>query len=153
MRNKSFINSNTWIISFLYLLFLAAPVWAFDSPDMPKDLERLRDSGQIRVAVLELGAPPFVIIEGGKLSGADVDMARDIASNIGVKAVFVKIAGGYDKLIQVVAENKADIGVCELSKTIKRSQAVFFSRPYMVSGFTLLVNRLSAARMLINGNS
>lgn len=122
--------------------------WAgFVSPELPDDLARLREAGPLRIAVLEQETPPFVFTRDGQLVGADVDLARDFAESLDLKATFVKISGGYDDLIQAVAANEADIGLSELSKTMHRAQGVFFSRPYLVSGFTLLANRLSLARM------
>ena len=74
----------SWLLLFFCLALGAAPGWTFHSPDMPKDLERLRENCRLRVSILALHPPPFVFEENGKLVGADVDIARDMAAKIGV---------------------------------------------------------------------
>ena len=121
----------------------------FESPDMPTDLARIKEQGVLRVAVLEKMSPPFVLERNGVLTGYDIDICRDMAAQLGVDVRFVRVSGNYDEIIRTVAEGRADIGMCETSKSPRRSQAVFFSHIYFVSGSKLVINRLSLAHLEI----
>lgn len=120
----------------------ASPSWSLSA-----DLERLRARGVLRVAIVDMDIAPFVFRMNGELRGADVDLARGFAQSIGLEAVFVTAGNTYSQVVRAVAEGRADIGISELSKTMERAQAVLFSRPYFISGITLVVNRLSEARL------
>lgn len=126
----------------LAILALTGQAWS-----MSGDLERLRSSGVLRVAVIDMDIPPFVFSVNGELRGADVDLARGFAQSIGLEVEFVPAGDNYAQVIQAVAQGRADIGISELSKTMERAQQVVFSRPYLVSGLILFVNRLSEARL------
>ncbi len=131
------------IIGICLAIFATAPqAWS-----MSGDLERLRAAGVLRVAIIDMDIPPFVFRVNSELRGADVDLARGFAQSIGLEAVFVPSGDNYTQVIQAVAEGRADIGISELSKTMERAQSVLFSRPYLVSGLILFVNRLSEARV------
>jgi proton glutamate symport protein len=138
------VSSRCFITAMLLLaIFAAAPqAWS-----MSVDLERLRAAGVLRVATIDMDIPPFVFRVNGELYGADADLARGFAESIGLEAVFVPSGDNYTQVIQAVAEGRADIGISELSKTMERAQSVLFSRPYLVSGLILFVNRLSEARV------
>ncbi|WP_146164878.1 ABC transporter substrate-binding protein, partial [Desulfonatronum sp. SC1] len=129
------------------MLLLASIATATPSWSMPADLERLRTQRTLRVAVVDMDIAPFVFRMNGELRGADVDLARGFAQSIGLEAVFVPVGDTYSQVVRAVAEGHADIGISELSKTMERAQTVLFSRPYFISGITLVVNRLSEARL------
>ncbi|WP_161788449.1 cation:dicarboxylate symporter family transporter [Desulfonatronum thiodismutans] len=133
---------------FITVMFLLASIaTASPSWSLSADLERLRARGTLRVAVVDMDIAPFVFRENGELRGADVDLARGFAQSIGLEAVFVPAGDTYSQVVRAVAEGRADIGISELSKTMERAQTVLFSRPYFISGITLVVNRLSEARL------
>ncbi len=89
---------------------------------------------------------PFVFEKNGTLTGYDVDICRGMAASLGIEPVFVKIKGSFDDVIRAVAAGDVDIGMCELSKTAKRSQTVYYSRTYFVEQNNIIVNRLTLAR-------
>ncbi|MFW6037462.1 MAG: cation:dicarboxylate symporter family transporter [Desulfonatronovibrio sp.] len=138
------MSSRSLIASVLLLAIFALTGQAWS---MSGDLERLRAAGVLRVAIIDIDVPPFVFRVNGELRGADVDLARGFARSIGLEAEFVPAGESYAQVIQAVAEGRADIGISELSKTMERAQSVLFSRPYLISGITLFVNRLSEARL------
>ena len=118
----------------------------------PTDLRRICDSGRLRVARYDGERPPFFSQQGGGIRsdtlvwvGFDVDLARDIAKRLGVRARHVP-AASFDDVVELVATGQADVGISKLSITLKRSQRVRFSKPYMTVYQTLLINRLSAPK-------
>jgi len=112
------------------------------------DLKEIQERGELRIGIMDIAAPPFVYEREGVLMGYDVDISRDMAEALGVRATFVKISGVYDDVVQAVADGTVDIGMCELTKTVKRSQFVYFSDIYFVSRVVLAVNQLSLAQTL-----
>ncbi len=128
---------------FVCLLLSAAPAWT-----VTDDMRQLQETGVLRIGVLGIDAPPFVFERGGELCGADVDMARDFAEQLGLRPEFIRIPGSYNELVEAVAADKVDMGISELTKTVRRAQRVLFSRSYMTTGFTLLINRVVAAKAL-----
>lgn len=137
---------------FICLVFLSSPHPVFSAPQtdspalsMPEDIRLIQESGRLKVAVLDMGSPPFVFREDGVLMGADIDMALDIARRLGVKAEFIPIDGTYNDIIDAVAAGQVDIGLSELSKTLERSKRVYFTQPYIISEYYFVTNRLSLA--------
>ena len=118
----------------------------------PTDLRRICESGWLRVARYDGERPPFFTKRAGGLRsdsrvwvGFDVDLARDIAKRLGVRARHVP-ATSFDEVVELVAAGEADVGISKLSITLKRSQRVRFTKPYMTVYQTLLINRLSAPK-------
>ena len=134
-------------IMLLSALLLMRPLAAAAAPAHSGDLERLKASGQLRIALFATNYPPFFFEKNGELAGSEIDLARDLAASIGLQPVFLRVPGTPDDVIRTVADGRADLAVSGLVKSMPRSQTVLFSRPYMNMRLTLLVNRLSLARL------
>ncbi len=135
------------------VLALPCAVEASGDPDSAKSRggsennQKMSMDKVLRVAIISLDIPPFVFRTDGHLQGADIDLVRGFAESISVKPVFVPAGNNYARVIEAVSRGQADMAISELSKTMSRARKVLFSRPYMVSGITLLVNRLTEARL------
>ena len=90
--------------------------------------------------------PPFFSREGDEWVGFDVDLARDMASRMGVRYEEDASAKSFDEVVDRVASGDADIALSKLSATLERALRVRFSRPYLTVYQALLVNRLAAPR-------
>lgn len=100
-------------------------------------LDRVKQSGTLRVGT-EGTYPPFTFHDAsGKLVGFDVDLAREIGKRLGVKTVFVE--GRWDGLIAGVDANRYDAVVNEVGITDARKAKYDFSAPYIVSKAALIV--------------
>ncbi len=119
----------------------------FYSPEMPQDIREIQEYGALRVSVMKFDVPPFVFEKDGVLTGSDVELARDIAESLGVKAEFVRTSITYDGLVDTLIADEADIVICELSKTISRDKAVYFANPHVTSGYKLILSRLALAKI------
>jgi cyclohexadienyl dehydratase len=65
------------------------------------------------------------------LKGTDVDLAKELAGELGAQPEFVESSfGTFSADLQ---SNKCDIAMFALGATLKRAQAVEFSKPYMIA--------------------
>ncbi|HEX7970593.1 MAG TPA: ABC transporter substrate-binding protein [Stellaceae bacterium] len=111
------------------------------------DMQRIFDRGRLLVAVAGFALPPFVTTgEDGRPAGRDIELARGMATALGVPVEFDHSARSFDELIDAVARGKADLALSRLSMTLRRATQIRFSRPYLVLHEALLVNRPLFAR-------
>lgn len=117
---------------------------AYYSPRMKAVYER----GKLRVAMPSTDRKPFFYVDGdGTLAGSDVELAADIAAQMGVDVEYVRSAASFDEVVDQVAAGRADIAVSKLSATLPRAEKVMFSDPYLTLHQGLLLNRLALARL------
>ena len=116
----------------------------------PADIARIKQRGQLIVALRDIDAPPFFYERDGELVGIEVDLAKSIAQELQVKVRFNREAKTYNEVIDLVAQRRADIGVSALSRTLARAQRVHFSQPYFRLNNALVLNRVAFARMAPN---
>ncbi|MGN6551681.1 MAG: amino acid ABC transporter substrate-binding protein [Pararhizobium sp.] len=101
------------------------------------DLEAVKSSGALRIGT-EGTYPPFTYHDqSGKLTGFDVDIAREIAKRIGVDAKFLE--GQWDGLIAGLDADRYDVVINEVGITPERKKKYAFSEPYIASKAALIV--------------
>jgi cystine transport system substrate-binding protein len=107
-------------------------------------LATVKQRGSLRIA-MEGTYPPFNFKDqkSGQLSGYDVDVARLLASKLGVKAEFV--ATEWSAILAGLGAGKYDVIVSQVGMTPKRQEAFDFSRPYTYSSPQLIVRSNDAA--------
>ncbi|MFN5350814.1 MAG: substrate-binding periplasmic protein [Polaromonas sp.] len=120
---------------------------ATDGRLIAPDIAQILARGELVVAVLATDTPPFVHQKGGKLVGVDIELVEEVAKELKVPVRYDRSSKTYDEIIQLVASDKADMGVSKLARTLKRAQTVLFSIPYVNLDHSLLVNRLEFAKM------
>lgn len=100
-------------------------------------LEQIKTAGVFKVGT-EGTYPPFTYHDAsGALTGFDVEIAREIAGRLGVKAEFIE--GKWDGLIAGLDARRYDAVVNEVTITPERQAKYDFSEPYIVSKAVLLV--------------
>jgi polar amino acid transport system substrate-binding protein len=108
-------------------------------------IQQLIDENKLIVAIGP-DAPPMIMTDkNGNLRGYDIELARDIATELGVPVEFSRTAG-TDELLRAVAEGKAAIGMSNLSLNVRAARIVSFTKPYFTEAFTLLVNRVKGTQ-------
>jgi len=118
------------------------PVAAAGEIPTSPEMQRILNRGKIIVAMHnDDGYPFYMKSKEGRLTGFDVDMAYDIASRLGVIVEFNRKARTFDEVVDIVAKREADLGISQLSVTLKRAQRVHFTVPYLVLRNYLIVNR------------
>lgn len=66
-----------------------------------------------------------------ELSGIDIDLAKELATELGAELQFVE--SSFGTFVADLQANKCEIGMFALGATLKRAQAVEFSKPYMLA--------------------
>ena len=103
----------------------------------PDTLNKIRERHQIRFATSS-GYVPFSLYNTRKeLVGFDVDMAREIAKRLGVKAVIVDTP--WNNIIETLRSGAVDAIVSSMAVTQERSSVIAFSEPYYYTRSHLFV--------------
>ena len=124
----------------------AAPARA-QGPERQADLAGVLARKELRVALPAYDVPPFFYVRDGVLQGMDVELAQNLAGELGVRPVFDRRAKTFNAVVDVIAAHEADVAICKLSRTLLRARVVQFSRPYLVLKHALVVNRVRFAEI------
>ena len=126
------------------LAFAASLAAALALPATAADLlATVKARGTLRVA-LEGTYPPFNFREKtGELAGYDVDVAKLLASKLGLKVEFV--SSEWASILAGLAANKYDVIISQVGINPKREQAFDFSQPYIYSMPQLIVRNNDTA--------
>lgn len=89
------------------------------------------------IMVTEASFAPYEYYSDGKIVGVDVDIAKEIALELGKELVVKDVA--FDSIIHEVKSGKADIGVAGISYSEERAKSVDFSNNYVSSKQVILV--------------
>lgn len=91
-------------------------------------LAEIKKRGTIRVAT-DLGVPPYASTDANmQPQGSDVDTAKKLAADLGVKLEIVPVTG--PNRVPFLLTDKADAVISSFSITDERKKVVNFSRPY-----------------------
>lgn len=120
------------IIVFCLLFVSALPAWAADA-----GIARVVQNGTIKVGVTASQPPYSMWSKQQQLVGFDIDLARALASAMGVKAEFVVLP--FSQLLPALDAQKVDMVLAGMNITLKRAQTVLFVGPYMMSGKSILM--------------
>jgi len=102
-------------------------------------IEQIIKRGELRVG-FESGYVPFEMTnKKGEFIGFDMDYARRLAKDMGVK--FVPINTAWDGIIPALMTGKFDIIMGGMTITQERNLKVNFADPYIVVGQTILLNK------------
>lgn len=105
--------------------------------DTDPSLERVKASGKLVVAI-NTPYEPLEYFDGeGNMVGLDVDMAREIASELGV-SLEIRNYDKWEELLDDVKRGYVDLGISGISITPERSEEMLFSIPYLNNGMVLL---------------
>jgi len=93
--------------------------------------------GELRVGI-SIMAPWVMKDKNGKYIGFEIDIAKQLASDMGVKPVFKQY--DWNKLIPALVNKEIDVIASGISITPKRGLTIRFSNPYSSSGYNLVSN-------------
>ena len=112
-----------------------------NNQDKTDDLAKIKANGKLVVGTAP-GYPPFefVVDKSGKsqVVGADIDLAKKIADEIGVK-LEIK-AMDFDALIMALQSSKVDMVITSMTPTEERKKSVDFSDVYFEGTNSIIVN-------------
>ena len=93
------------------------------------------------IMVTEAGFAPYEYYSDGGIEGVDVDIAREIAKELGKELVVKDVA--FDSIIHEVKSGKADLGAAGISYSEERAKQVDFSIDYSISNQVVVVREES----------
>src|SRR6476659_5256463 len=101
-------------------------------PALTRDLQSIVDAKVLRVALTRYDLPSFHVRgPDGALLGPEIEMARQLARALGVRAEFVNNPESFDAVVDFVENGRAGSGIRKLSQTYNRLKRVRFSETYL----------------------
>ncbi len=129
------------IMAFATLNMFAADLNLWKNSTLNKILQR----GELRVG-MEPGYMPFEMKDKkGRIIGYDVDMAKKMAKEMGVKLKLVPTS--WDGIIAGLVTEKFDIIMSGMTITQQRNLKVNFANPYIVVGQTIMMRNELASKV------
>nr|5TUJ_C Chain C, Ancestral protein CDT-Anc1 [unidentified] len=108
-------------------------------------LDEIMKRGTLRVGT-DADYKPFSFKDkNGQYTGFDIDLAKALAKELGVKVEFVPTT--WDGIIPALQTGKFDIVMSGMTITPERKKKVDFSDPYMTAGQTILVKKDNADKI------
>jgi polar amino acid transport system substrate-binding protein len=124
------------IAGLMVLLLLSVPSYAANS------IEKIQERGYLLWGSDAEGGAPYIFPDPkapSKLIGFEVDLADEIAKELGVKARQAQNA--WDSLIPALMRGDSDIAMNGIEITPQRENEVLFSRPYYIYTEQLVVRK------------
>ncbi|MCP4689254.1 MAG: transporter substrate-binding domain-containing protein [Desulfobacterales bacterium] len=141
---KSFV-IKAGVVAISLMLCLAFPAWAGDiQKDLQKasTIERVIRSGKLRVGMSTF-VPWAMQDKKGEWIGFEIDMAKKLADDMGVKAEFIPTK--WEGLIPSLMTGKFDLIIAGMMGTPQRALKINFTTPYDFSVMNLVANKKVAA--------
>ncbi|GEM76128.1 transporter substrate-binding domain-containing protein [Vibrio sagamiensis] len=127
----SIVTANTATLS------SASPAISNDGKNTP-NLDEIKKRGILRVGMSTF-VPWAMRNKQGELIGFEVDVAKRLAADTGLKVEFVPTA--WDGIIPALLAKKFDVIIGGMSITPERSKSVLFTKPYSHSGVQVAANK------------
>lgn len=102
-------------------------------------IDRILQSGQLRVGMSGDQPPLNATAKDGKLIGFDVDLANTLAGAMGVQATLVRMQ--FSKLLPALEAGELDMVISSLTMTPERNLHVAFAGPYLITGMSVLAKK------------
>jgi len=100
-------------------------------------LRKIKEQGEIIVGTDATYPPMESIDEEGNFFGMDIDIAKEIASDLGVKVKFKNII--WEEVFAAVREGEVDMIISSITITLGRAETMSFSDPYFNAGQVIVI--------------
>lgn len=124
------------ILSLMLALVFVVTAFAGCSSKSGSKKNGLTNEAGVVVMATEATFPPYEYMDGLEIAGVDVDVANEIAKELGVELRVDNIS--FDGIIPAITSGKADFGAAGMSITEDRKKQVDFSIEYAVSTQVIL---------------
>ena len=114
------------------LFFLVVGMAIAQTATAGKALSRIQDRGELVLGTSGNMPPMSQKLEDGKVVGFDVDLARLMASGMGVKLTIKTMP--FNELLSALEEGDVDVVISNVTVNPQRNMKVAFVGPYMTSG-------------------
>jgi len=95
-------------------------------------LKKIKSQGKIIIGTEATYPPMEGMDEGGNFVGIDIDIAKEIAFDLGVKPEFRNIS--WDELFNALLRGEVDMLISAITITPERAEKMAFSDPYFNAG-------------------
>lgn len=132
------------LILILVCGFLAAPLWASDvrqELSQQSTLEKVISKNKLRIGFSTF-VPWAMKDKKGGYTGFEIEVARQLAEDMGVEAQFVPTK--WSGIIPALLTGKFDVIIGGMGITPQRNLKVNFSDPYEFTGMSILANKKQA---------
>jgi polar amino acid transport system substrate-binding protein len=131
------------LLAALGLVVALLPLGGCGEPGAGGDiLARIRARGALVVATEAEFRPFEYVAPDGEIVGFDVDLARAVAADLGVKLELRNVK--FDSIVSELKQGFADLIVSGMTVTEERAKSVRFSEPYFFTVTALLLNKAKA---------
>ncbi|MBI5126895.1 basic amino acid ABC transporter substrate-binding protein [Candidatus Roizmanbacteria bacterium] len=120
-----------------YFYFTKGSLPLFQKP-VSKEVMAIKEKGSLVVGS-DATYPPLEFEQEGKIVGFDVDLANEIAKNIGVAVEIKNIS--FDKIFMALANNEVDLVISSVTINEERQKTMDFSTPYLNAGQVIVVDK------------
>jgi ABC-type amino acid transport substrate-binding protein len=127
-----------WSLRTLVLLLLLPVLGCSATHESSSEPEPTPGPPPFRVGISS-NVPPFAFEEGGRYVGIEVDLAKQLAGALGMRARFVELP--WDDLIPALLDHRVDIIMSGMTITEPRQVRAFFTKPYLESSLAILARR------------
>jgi len=102
----------------------------------PTRLQRILDSGELRVGLSGNQPPLNMTSKSGEIIGLEVDLMKALAGSMGLSTRFV--VKPFADLIPAIDRDEVDLVISGMTITPERNARVAFAGPYFISGKSVL---------------
>lgn len=128
----------TLLLCLLLALCHAAPLQAASAGR----LERVLQTGKLRVCIWpDYYAVTYRNPRTGQLSGIDIDMARELARDLGQGVGVEFVDSAFSRLVDDLTGDRCDIAMFAIGITAPRAARLRFTRPYLRSDIYAVTTR------------
>jgi polar amino acid transport system substrate-binding protein len=118
----------------VFILIFVLPTIIFSQEG--KVLNKILNSGELRVGT-SASQPPFTMkTKDGQLMGYEIDLAKILTDGLNLKLKFVEIP--FSELLPALAKGEIDVIMSGMTITPERNLTCSFVGPYIVSGKSIL---------------
>ena len=126
-------------------LMILAVAWPPAQAAAGPILERIAQSGVLRVGAT-LDNPPLTFMSRtGEPQGYEVDLAKMVAGALGVKLSL--LAMPFDQLLPALVEGKVDLVISAVTMSPDRNRQVMLVGPYLLTGQSILTSQSTLSRI------
>jgi polar amino acid transport system substrate-binding protein len=108
-------------------------------------MDRILKNGELVVGITGTQPPLNATTKDGKIIGMDADLAKLIASGLGVQAKFEVMS--FPDLLPSLEKGKIDMIISSMTMTLLRNRKVAFVGPYYASGKGILTKGKNVAAL------
>lgn len=109
-------------------------------------LDTIKEKGELVIGLDDSFPPMGYVDESGEIVGFDIDLAKEAASRLGVKAVFKPTE--WDGIVLALNNGEIDVVWNGMTITEERKEKIAFSKPYIANTQSVIVKKGSDVKTL-----